>query len=102
MKYLRTNEIFILHFIFLTKAFVPQYGGINVDVQISEGGVYISMSAYSPGNAPALIINHTPHTINLWEKGSINVRYVGNAPKRLLNLMPGCGKLFNIYLFDMN
>ncbi|XP_011874480.1 PREDICTED: vacuolar protein sorting-associated protein 13C isoform X2 [Vollenhovia emeryi] len=53
-----------------------KYGGINVDVQISEGGVYISMSAYSPGNAPALIVNHTPHAINLWEKGSINVRSV--------------------------
>ncbi|XP_011630655.2 LOW QUALITY PROTEIN: vacuolar protein sorting-associated protein 13 [Pogonomyrmex barbatus] len=53
-----------------------KYGGINVDIQINEGGIYISMSAYSPGNAPALIINHTPHTINLWEKGSINVRSI--------------------------
>ncbi|XP_077266001.1 vacuolar protein sorting 13C isoform X2 [Temnothorax americanus] len=53
-----------------------KYGGINVDVQISEGGVYISMSAYIPGNAPALIVNHTPHTVTLWEKGSINVRSV--------------------------
>ncbi|XP_029176856.1 vacuolar protein sorting-associated protein 13 isoform X2 [Nylanderia fulva] len=53
-----------------------KYGGINVDVQISEGGVYISLSAYSSGNAPALIVNHTPHTINFWEKGSINVRSI--------------------------
>nr|XP_012230348.1 PREDICTED: vacuolar protein sorting-associated protein 13C isoform X2 [Linepithema humile] len=53
-----------------------KYGGINVDVQLSEGGVYISMSAYSPGYAPALIINHTRRTINLWEKSSINVRSV--------------------------
>ncbi|XP_017891074.1 vacuolar protein sorting-associated protein 13 isoform X2 [Ceratina calcarata] len=53
-----------------------KYGGINVDVQISEGGVYISLSLYSDGNAPALIINHTPHTINFWEKGSLNVRSV--------------------------
>ncbi|XP_018341629.1 PREDICTED: vacuolar protein sorting-associated protein 13C isoform X1 [Trachymyrmex septentrionalis] len=53
-----------------------KYGGINVDVQINEGGVYISMSAYVPGNAPAMIINHTPHTINLWEKSSLNVRSV--------------------------
>jgi len=51
-----------------------KYGGINIDVQISEGGIYISMSAYSPGDALALIINHTQYTINLWEKGSINVR----------------------------
>ncbi|XP_068984481.1 intermembrane lipid transfer protein Vps13 isoform X1 [Bombus flavifrons] len=53
-----------------------KYGGINVDIQISEGGVYISLSAYTHGNAPALIINHTPHTINFWEKGSLNVRSV--------------------------
>ncbi|XP_076183155.1 vacuolar protein sorting 13C isoform X2 [Ptiloglossa arizonensis] len=53
-----------------------KYGGINVDVQISEGGVYISLSAYTYGNAPALIINHTPHTIQFWEKGSLNVRSV--------------------------
>ncbi|XP_076681161.1 vacuolar protein sorting 13C isoform X2 [Andrena cerasifolii] len=53
-----------------------KYGGINVDVQLSEGGVYISMSDYTYGNAPALIINHTSHTINFWEKGSLNVRSV--------------------------
>ncbi|XP_076249315.1 vacuolar protein sorting 13C isoform X2 [Calliopsis andreniformis] len=53
-----------------------KYGGINVDVQISEGGIYISLSVYTYGNAPALIINHTSHTINFWEKGSLNVRSV--------------------------
>ncbi|OAD52957.1 Vacuolar protein sorting-associated protein 13A, partial [Eufriesea mexicana] len=53
-----------------------KYGGINVDIQISEGGVYISLSVYTHGNAPALIINHTPYTINFWEKGSLNVRAV--------------------------
>jgi len=51
-----------------------KYGGINIDIQISEGGIYISMSAYSPGDALALIINHTQYTIDLWEKGSINVK----------------------------
>ncbi|XP_015115234.1 vacuolar protein sorting-associated protein 13 isoform X2 [Diachasma alloeum] len=51
-----------------------KYGGINIDIQINEGGIYISMSGYSPGNAPALIINHTSQTIHLWEKGSMNVR----------------------------
>ncbi|XP_053986716.1 intermembrane lipid transfer protein Vps13 isoform X2 [Hylaeus volcanicus] len=53
-----------------------KYGGINVDIQISEGGIYISLSAYTYGNAPALIINHTSHTIQFWEKGSLNVRSV--------------------------
>ncbi|CAK9800782.1 Intermembrane lipid transfer protein Vps13, partial [Anthophora quadrimaculata] len=53
-----------------------KYGGINVDIQISEGGIYISLSVYTPGNAPALIINHSSHTINFWEKGSLNIRSV--------------------------
>ncbi|KAK0157380.1 hypothetical protein PV328_011128 [Microctonus aethiopoides] len=53
-----------------------KYGGIDVDVQMNEGGVYISLSPYSPGHAPALIINHTSHTIDIWEKGSINVRSI--------------------------
>ncbi|XP_043479643.1 vacuolar protein sorting-associated protein 13 isoform X2 [Leptopilina heterotoma] len=53
-----------------------KFGGINVDIQINEGGIYISLSAYNHGNAPALIMNHTSHTINIWEKGSINIRSV--------------------------
>lgn len=65
-----------------------QYGGINVDVQINEGGVYISMSEYNPGNAPALIINHTPFNLDLWEKGSMNIKQVtsGVIPKPFSNL----------------
>ncbi|XP_051160676.1 intermembrane lipid transfer protein Vps13 isoform X3 [Leptopilina boulardi] len=53
-----------------------KFGGINVDIQINEGGIYISLSAYNHGNAPALIMNHTSHTINIWEKGSMNVRSI--------------------------
>lgn len=55
-----------------------------MDVQLSEGGVYISITAYSPGYAPALIINHTHRTINLWEKGSINVRCAQEKRSNLL------------------
>ncbi|XP_076380466.1 vacuolar protein sorting 13C isoform X3 [Megalopta genalis] len=58
-----------------------KYGGINVDIQVSEGGVYISLSVYTYGNAPALIINHTSHTIQFWEKGSLNVRSVQSYNK---------------------
>ncbi|XP_076294775.1 vacuolar protein sorting 13C isoform X2 [Lasioglossum baleicum] len=58
-----------------------KYGGINVDVQVSEGGVYISLSVYTYGNAPALIVNHTSHTIHFWEKGSLNVRSVQSYNK---------------------
>nr|XP_050858456.1 intermembrane lipid transfer protein Vps13 isoform X2 [Vespula vulgaris] len=58
-----------------------KYGGINVDIQINEGGIYISMTGYNPGNAPALIINHTHHLINFWEKGSINVKSIASFNK---------------------
>ncbi|XP_035721159.1 vacuolar protein sorting-associated protein 13-like isoform X2 [Vespa mandarinia] len=58
-----------------------KYGGINVDIQINEGGIYISMTGYSPGNAPALIINHTHYSINFWEKGSINIKTIASFNK---------------------
>lgn len=49
-----------------------KYGGVNVDVQVSEGGIYISFTAYHAGDAPALIINHTNEMIKVWEKGNVN------------------------------
>ncbi|XP_067012189.2 intermembrane lipid transfer protein Vps13 [Anabrus simplex] len=49
-----------------------KYGGINVDIQMTEGAVYISFMSYGPGCAPALIINHTPVPISFSEKGSEN------------------------------
>ncbi|RZB70333.1 DUF1162 domain containing protein [Asbolus verrucosus] len=51
-----------------------QYGGINVDIQISEGAIYISLAPYDVGTAPALIINHTKDTMNFWEKESVQIR----------------------------
>ncbi|BES95651.1 Vacuolar protein [Nesidiocoris tenuis] len=45
-----------------------KYGAINVDVQITEGGTYIGFHVYEVGLAPALIINHTSHAIQLQEK----------------------------------
>ena len=83
---------------------VQQYGGINVDIQISEGGVYISLSAYSPGNAPALIINQTPHTIDFWEKGSLNVRYrrLKRGEKKLILLLTGyCNETYFIQIYTV-
>lgn len=55
--------------------FSLQYGGINVDVQVTEGGTYITFTQYHAGDAPALIINHTNHDISFWEKGNINERF---------------------------
>lgn len=52
-----------------------QYGGINVDVQVTEGGIYITFMEYHAGDAPALMINHTDHAISFWEKGNVNERY---------------------------
>lgn len=51
-----------------------QYGGVNVDIQLTEGGVFISFTQYEKGMAPALIINHTKHTMNFWEKETVQIR----------------------------
>lgn len=51
-----------------------KYGGLCVDVQITEGAVYITFMPYKPGLAPALIINHTNKVINFWEKESVTIR----------------------------
>ncbi|XP_050293110.1 intermembrane lipid transfer protein Vps13 isoform X2 [Anthonomus grandis grandis] len=51
-----------------------KYGGVNVDIQLNEGAVYISLAPYTIGCAPALIINHTSHTFNFWEKESVQIR----------------------------
>jgi hypothetical protein len=45
-----------------------QLGGINVDVQVSEGNIFINLSAYETGLAPALIVNHTDYAVDFWEK----------------------------------
>lgn len=53
-----------------------KFGGICVDVQITEGAVYITFTAYQPGLAPALIINHSSKVMSLWEKQSITIRHL--------------------------
>lgn len=47
-----------------------KYGGVNVDVQMTEGAVYVTFSPYRPGMAPALILNHTNDVLSFSEKGS--------------------------------
>lgn len=54
-----------------------QFGGINVDVHITEGAVYISFSDFKEELAPALLINHTPYEITIAEKNT-DVRYNNN------------------------
>lgn len=50
-----------------------QFGGVNVDIQITEGGIYINLASYGVGMAPALIVNHTRDDMNFWEKQSAKI-----------------------------
>ncbi|XP_017078120.1 vacuolar protein sorting-associated protein 13 [Drosophila eugracilis] len=49
-----------------------KHGGINVDVQTTEGGVYITFTDYKPADAPGLLINHTGRQVVYCEKGTKN------------------------------
>lgn len=51
-----------------------KYGGINVDVHVTEGVIYITFNEYHPGDAPGLIMNTTDENITFWEKGNVNGR----------------------------
>jgi vacuolar protein sorting-associated protein 13A/C len=51
-----------------------KYGGINVDVHVTEGVIYITFTEYHPGDAPGLIMNFTDELITFWEKGNVNGR----------------------------
>ncbi|XP_058837903.1 intermembrane lipid transfer protein Vps13 isoform X2 [Topomyia yanbarensis] len=49
-----------------------RYGGINVDVHVTEGAIYITFTGYHAGDAPALLINHTSEVFAFKEKGDVN------------------------------
>uniref|UniRef100_A0A182NLZ6 Vacuolar protein sorting-associated protein 13 n=1 Tax=Anopheles dirus TaxID=7168 RepID=A0A182NLZ6_9DIPT len=49
-----------------------RYGGINVDVHVTEGAVYVTFTGYYPGDAPALLMNHTCEPFAFKEKGDVN------------------------------
>lgn len=51
-----------------------KYGGINVDVHVTEGVIYITFTEYHPGDAPGLVMNCTDERITFWEKGNVNGR----------------------------
>lgn len=51
-----------------------KHGGINVDVHVTEGVIYITFTEYHPGDAPGLIMNCTDECITFWEKGNVNGR----------------------------
>ncbi|XP_023933797.2 intermembrane lipid transfer protein Vps13 isoform X2 [Bicyclus anynana] len=51
-----------------------EFGGLHVEVQLSEGGTYVTVRQYRDGHAPALLVNYTPHSVNVYEKENVNVR----------------------------
>lgn len=57
-------------------------GGINVDVHVTEGVIYITFTEYHPGDAPGLLINCTDESITFWEKGNVNGRLL--KPQQLM------------------
>lgn len=44
-----------------------QYSAVQVDIQMTEGGTYITFCPYMEGMAPALIINHTENYLKFVE-----------------------------------
>uniref|UniRef100_A0A1L8DVL7 Putative vacuolar protein n=1 Tax=Nyssomyia neivai TaxID=330878 RepID=A0A1L8DVL7_9DIPT len=60
-----------------------KYGGIYVDVSVTEGGTFVQFTEYFPGNAPALIVNHTDEAISFWERGNVNERTLGVNEKMM-------------------
>ncbi|XP_067014210.2 intermembrane lipid transfer protein Vps13 [Anabrus simplex] len=68
-----------------------KYGGLNVDVQITEGAVYVTFTSYEPGQAPALIINYTWMMISISEIGSDNVWLINPGEEVLFTWSNPCG-----------
>uniref|UniRef100_A0A8C7MSG3 Vacuolar protein sorting-associated protein 13 VPS13 adaptor binding domain-containing protein n=1 Tax=Oncorhynchus kisutch TaxID=8019 RepID=A0A8C7MSG3_ONCKI len=64
---------------------MDQYGGVIVDVNISDNSTVISFTDYYDGAAPALIVNHTPWVV-------ITYRQSGSTESRALN--PGEAQRF--------
>ncbi|XP_063619785.1 intermembrane lipid transfer protein Vps13 [Cydia splendana] len=60
-----------------------QYGGLHVEVQLSEGGTYITVRQYRDGHAPALLINYCPYTVTVYEKENVNSKKIGSMQKML-------------------
>ncbi|CAG9795097.1 unnamed protein product [Diatraea saccharalis] len=59
------------------------YGGLHVEVQLSEGGTYITIRQYRDGHAPALLVNYTQLPVTLYEKENVNVKKIPSMNKML-------------------
>ncbi|XP_059046157.1 intermembrane lipid transfer protein Vps13 isoform X1 [Achroia grisella] len=60
-----------------------EYGGLQVEVQLTEGGTYVTVRQYRDGHAPALLVNYTDHQITLYEKENVNIRPLPSMNKML-------------------
>ncbi|XP_063824261.1 intermembrane lipid transfer protein Vps13 isoform X2 [Ostrinia nubilalis] len=59
------------------------YGGLHVEVQLSEGGTYITVRQYRDGHAPALLVNFTRFPVVVYEKENVNVKKLESMHKML-------------------
>ncbi|KAJ8727553.1 hypothetical protein PYW07_001672 [Mythimna separata] len=60
-----------------------EFGGLHVEVQLTEGGTYITIRQYRDGHAPALLVNYSPYPITLYEKENVNTKSLASMHKML-------------------
>jgi len=51
-----------------------QYGGVHVDVHITEASHLLTFTEFTVGHAAVLIVNHTDSAIDVWDKGSAEIK----------------------------
>ncbi|XP_049694728.2 intermembrane lipid transfer protein Vps13 isoform X2 [Helicoverpa armigera] len=60
-----------------------EFGGLHVEVQLTEGGTYITVRQYRDGHAPALLVNFSPYDITVYEKENVNTKSLSSMHKML-------------------
>nr|XP_026496694.1 vacuolar protein sorting-associated protein 13 isoform X1 [Vanessa tameamea] len=60
-----------------------EYGGLHVEVQLTEGGTYVTVRQYRAGHAPALLVNYSPYAVDVLEKENVNVRKIPSMHQML-------------------
>nr|XP_024214793.1 vacuolar protein sorting-associated protein 13 isoform X2 [Halyomorpha halys] len=61
-----------------------KFGAIDVDVQLSDGGAYISFYSYEMGMAPVLIMNQTNHTVDFCDMSAKETCYYLKPRQKML------------------
>ncbi|KAJ8733309.1 hypothetical protein PYW08_001607 [Mythimna loreyi] len=60
-----------------------EFGGLHVEVQLTEGGTYITIRQYRDGHAPALLVNYSPYTVTIYEKENVNTKTLASMHQML-------------------